>query len=98
MATKTYGVKEQLVNVSPAMLDVAMFKNAVELACRAPSLHNSQPWRWVAAGAGLQLHADPSRIGHHIDSTGREVIISCGVVLDHLRVAVGAGGVGSDDR
>ena len=69
-----------------------MFKNAVELACRAPSLHNSQPWRWVAAGAGLQLHADPSRIGHHTDSTGREVIISCGAVLDHLRVAVGAGG------
>jgi nitroreductase len=29
--------------------DSEVIRNAVTLACHAPSLHNSQPWRWVAA-------------------------------------------------
>jgi len=73
-------------------VDVEAIRHAVELACRAPSLHNSQPWRWVAESGVLHLFADPSRIGHHTDSTGREVILSCGAVLDHLRVAMAAAG------
>jgi len=32
---------------------------AVQLACRAPSLHNSQPWRWVATGSAVDLFVDP---------------------------------------
>jgi nitroreductase len=78
--------------MSENSLNSDVIKNAVQLACRAPSLHNSQPWRWVADDGGLRLFADPSRIGHHTDSTGREVIISCGAVLDHLRVAAAAAG------
>jgi hypothetical protein len=54
----------------------------VELACRAPSLHNSQPWRWVLDDSALHLFADHTRIGHRTDSAGREVILSCGVALD----------------
>src|SRR6185312_4082192 len=65
---------------------------AVRLACRAPSLHNSQPWRWVADGDRLHLFADPAQIGHHTDSTGREVLISCGAAVDHLRMASAAMG------
>jgi len=38
------------------------------------------------------LYADPTRIGHSTDHTGREVLISCGAVLDHLRVAMAAAG------
>jgi len=30
------------------MFDSAIITNAVHLASRAPSLHNTQPWRWVA--------------------------------------------------
>ena len=74
------------------MVDTDVIKGAVELAVRAPSLHNSQPWRWVADGGVLELFADPTRIGHSTDSTGREVLISCGAVLDHLRVAMAAAG------
>ncbi len=66
--------------------------NAVMLACRAPSLHNSQPWRWVAEGSALHLVADRTRFMLAADSTGREVILSCGAVLDHLRVAMAAAG------
>ncbi|WP_414686250.1 hypothetical protein, partial [Mycobacterium sp.] len=27
--------------------DTRVITTAVELACHAPSLHNSQPWKWV---------------------------------------------------
>jgi len=64
----------------------------VELACRAPSLHNSQPWRWAFQKGALRLFADHSRVGFHTDSTGREVILSCGALLDHLQVAAAAAG------
>jgi hypothetical protein len=70
----------------------ATIRNAVMLACRAPSLHNSQPWRWVAARSTLHLFADPTRLLMTTDSTGREMILSCGAVLDHLRVAMAASG------
>jgi hypothetical protein len=80
------------VEVAQTMVDTEVIKGAVELAVRAPSLHNSQPWRWVADGGVLELWADPTRIGHATDSTGREVLISCGAVLDHLRAAMAAAG------
>lgn len=33
---------------------------AIGLAQRAPSVHNSQPWRWRAGGELQDLHADPA--------------------------------------
>ena len=72
--------------------DCADIRDAVMLACRAPSLHNSQPWRWVAEGATLQLWADLCRAMTATDHTGRELMLSCGAVLDHLRVAMAAAG------
>ncbi|AEV73774.1 hypothetical protein MycrhN_3248 [Mycolicibacterium rhodesiae NBB3] len=65
---------------------------AVELACRAPSLHNSQPWQWIFENGSLRLRADHTRVGRHTDSTGREVILSCGAVLDHLVIAAADAG------
>ncbi|WP_123024463.1 Acg family FMN-binding oxidoreductase [Mycolicibacterium stellerae] len=64
----------------------------VELACRAPSLHNSQPWKWSVENGNLLLTADHSRVAHHTDVTGQEVLLSCGAVLDHLQVAAAAAG------
>jgi hypothetical protein len=69
-----------------------VIRDAVMLASRAPSLHNSQPWRWVVEGARLQLWADPRRLMYATDRTGRELALSCGAVLDHLRVAMAAAG------
>lgn len=74
------------------IVDSAVISEAVELACRAPSLHNSQPWRWIANGAVVDLFADPHRIVRSTDSSGREALISCGAVLDHFRVAMAAAG------
>jgi nitroreductase len=72
--------------------DSEVIRGAVMLASRAPSLHNSQPWRWVVEGARLHLWADPRRMMHATDREGRELTLSCGAVLDHLRVAMAAAG------
>ncbi|WP_375481431.1 Acg family FMN-binding oxidoreductase [uncultured Mycobacterium sp.] len=75
-----------------AVPDVEVVKSAVQLACRAPSIHNSQPWHWTLEGAELRLFIDRRRWVHSADRSGREAIISCGAVLDHLRVAMVAAG------
>jgi hypothetical protein len=74
------------------LVDKDIMSAAVQLACRAPSLHNSQPWQWVAEGPRLDLYIDRSRILPSTDKSGREAHIGCGAVLDHLRVAMAAAG------
>src|SRR6478752_9957988 len=69
-----------------------IIRDAVQLACRAPSLHNSQPWRWVAAGRTVELFVVPDRAPRHTDTSGREALISCGAALDHFRAAMAAAG------
>lgn len=66
-------------------------QETLQLACRAPSFHNSQPWRWVLGGDTLELHLDPHRLVAS-DSSGRQALLSCGAVLDHFRVASAAAG------
>ncbi|GAA3289389.1 nitroreductase family protein [Dactylosporangium vinaceum] len=56
----------------------------------APSILNTQPWRWRSGGARLELHANPARQLLHIDPRGRLMILSCGAVLHHARVALDA--------
>lgn len=73
-------------------VDLQVITSAVELACRAPSLHNSQPWRWVAGSTLVDLFRDPRRTVRSADSSHREAIISCGAALDHFRVAMAAAG------
>lgn len=67
-------------------------EEAVFLAGRAPSLHNTQPWRWVFDGTTLRLYSVPERMLPATDTRGRQMIISCGITLDHLRVALAAAG------
>jgi len=65
----------------------------VQLACRAPSLHNSQPWHLTAHDGQLRLFVESHRAPHATDPSGREIIISCGALLDHLRVAAAGAGL-----
>lgn len=79
--------------MSAAIVDTETISNAVLLACRAPSLHNGQPWRWVLDEGGVvQLFLDKNRVMHSTDHSGREALFSCGAVLDHFRVAMAAAG------
>jgi nitroreductase len=79
-----------------ATLDVQTLKNAVQLACRAPSVHNSQPWRWEVRDGVLRLFVDRDRTVPGTDRSGREAILSCGAALDHLAVAMLAAGWHAD--
>jgi nitroreductase len=59
----------------------------IETAARAPSVHNTQPWRFYVSRYAIELYADPRRkLG--VDPIGREMIISCGAALFGLRLAV----------
>lgn len=61
---------------------------AVEQACKAPSIHNSQPWRFHWAGDTFELYADTTRVLSAVDPDGRELVVSCGAALLNLRVAL----------
>lgn len=73
-------------------IDESALLVALGLAQRAPSIHNSQPWLWRAAGDSLHLFADRDRQLADDDPTGRDLVISCGAALHHLRVALGSAG------
>ena len=87
-----------LMTNGPAFPEREVVHDAVMLASRAPSLHNSQPWRWVADGAAMHLFADRTRLVQIADPSGRELLLSCGAMLDHLRVAMAAAGWGAHTR
>ncbi len=70
---------------------LGVIEDAVRLACRAPSLHNSQPWQWVFDRGQLRLFLDATRV-MDTDRSSREALIGCGAALDHLRVAMAAAG------
>ena len=66
------------------------YEEMVAFATRAPSVHNSQPWLWRTTESGLELLADWSRQLSRADPDGRDVLVSCGAALHHLRVASAA--------
>ncbi len=66
-------------------------QETLQLACRAPSFHNSQPWQWSVGADTVELHLFPQRLVAS-DSSGRQALLSCGAVLDHFRVAAAAAG------
>jgi Nitroreductase family len=54
----------------------------------APSVHNTQPWRFTADGQQISLHADADRRLAVADPAGREMMISCGAALFNVRLAL----------
>jgi hypothetical protein len=62
----------------------------LDLAARAPSAQNSQPWLWRIAGDAVHLYADRSRQLGDTEADHRDVLLSCGAVLDHCVVALAA--------
>ena len=60
----------------------------VATAARAPSLHNTQPWRFRIAPGAVEVHADRRRGLPAEDPAGRELLISCGAAIFGLRLAI----------
>jgi nitroreductase len=59
----------------------------IGMAARAPSVHNSQPWRFKVGECAVELYADATRQLRE-DPAGREMLISCGAALYGLRLGI----------
>ena len=77
------------------MIPTSQLAEAVQHALRAPSVHNTQPWRWrVNSTDGVvELYADLDRHLQATDPERRDLLISCGAALDHLVVALAHAGL-----
>ncbi|OBH43419.1 Acg family FMN-binding oxidoreductase [Mycobacterium mantenii] len=62
------------------------------LATRAPSIYNTQPWRWRVDRTSLHLYSDPRVQLPNTDPDGRDAMLSCGATLNHCVVALAATG------
>jgi hypothetical protein len=75
--------------VSPAPLTAEeIARYVVTAAVWAPSVHNTQPWRFTSDGQRIRLYADAGRQLRVADPDGREMIISCGAALFTARLAL----------
>ena len=70
--------------------DFETVRSALMLAVRAPSVHNSQPWRWAVGDHSLHLFADRDRQLRHTDPDSRDLMLSCGATLNHCVIALAA--------
>lgn len=77
---------------TPEARQQALYRAAAR-ATLAPSIHNTQPWRFVVAPDRLELHADAGRAVPVIDPDGRQLAISCGAALLGARLSLAAAGV-----
>jgi nitroreductase len=65
---------------------------AAQASLLAPSVFNTQPWRWRIAGDVMELSADPARRLETTDPEGRLLLLSCGGALHHALTALAAAG------
>ncbi|WP_343708580.1 nitroreductase family protein [Mycobacterium sp.] len=72
--------------------DTETIREVLTLATRAPSIYNTQPWRWRVERTSLHLYSDPSMQLRNTDPDGRDLILSCGATLSHCVIAFAAMG------
>jgi nitroreductase len=72
-------------------LATSVLAAAARAAGHAPSIHNTQPWRW-RVGRTLDLYADRARQLGVTDPEGRLLLLSCGAALHHALVTLAAEG------
>lgn len=71
-------------------------EDAARESLRAPSVFNTQPWKWRLTGDTLELSSDPARRLGVTDAEGRLLLISCGGALHHARASLAAAGWQAD--
>jgi hypothetical protein len=69
-------------------LEPADVRWVVAQAARAPSMHNTQPWRFRWDGHSFDVIADEQRALEVSDPDGRELTISCGAAVVNLLLAL----------
>ena len=78
-------MSEEAAQAVPIPADQVDF--LIATAARAPSVHNTQPWRFRVGEFAIELYADTRR-KLQTDPLGREMLISCGAALFGLGLAV----------
>ncbi|MEU4422987.1 nitroreductase [Actinoplanes sp. NPDC024001] len=69
---------------------------AASAGVRAPSMHNSQPWRFRLNSGAIEILADPSRQLQVADSGGWAMRLACGAATYNARLALTAAGRPAD--
>ena len=85
-----------MADVSPRTIDARpqakALSDAAMAAGHAPSIHNTQPWRWRLTSNQLDLYLDHSRGLEVTDPDSRLALLSCGAALHHALVSLAAAG------
>jgi hypothetical protein len=74
--------------MSQTLTPVEVARRVVAEAIWAPSVHNTQPWRFTVHEHQVSVHADQRRRLEIADPDGREMLISCGAALFTARLAL----------
>jgi len=69
---------------------VDVLRRGAASAALAPSVHNTQPWRFRLSRHALEMRIDPERQLNVLDPARRQLLISCGCALFNARVALAA--------
>ena len=80
---------EEAVEMYRPLADDGTVRRLIGAAGAAPSIHNSQPWRFHVAGHDvIEVHGEPGRMLWVADPHGRALHLSCGAALLNLRLAI----------
>jgi nitroreductase len=72
----------------------AAIRDAMASAVLAPSVHNTQPWRFVVTPDGLDISLDRRRQLAVLDPSGRQMVLSAACALFNARVSFARAGIG----
>ncbi len=70
------------------------FRTIVEMACLAPSVHNTQPARWKSDGQAIEIYCDTSICLAIGDPGLRDAGLSCGAAVEATVLALSEHGIG----
>lgn len=70
-----------------------VFDQALASAVRAPSPHNTQPWRFVVEHDLIEVWLDRERVLGVADPHGREARLACGAAAFNLQICLRANGL-----
>lgn len=70
-----------------------VFDQALASAVRAPSPHNTQPWRFAVGGDVIEVWLDRERVLTVADPHAREARLACGAAAFNLQICLRANGL-----